>query len=117
MSQYFFTTPDIGIPYPALPKMMTLEATTSNGIATFYLTDDATVNGTILFTDVFGLYPAAQRDTTNAVECPLPSIKSISQDFKTVEVNVVTGKTINALGDTVEKAPDGTKVYLLVVAK
>lgn len=82
-------------------------STTVNGVATFILTKDGTPEGEAIFRNIFSVFPAAQVNTSSAIEVPHASPKNISSDKKTVTVNV----TVN-LDTSVSFAPDGTLVYL-----
>lgn len=90
-------------------------AVTVNGVATFFPSSDGTSGGTALFTNIFTLQPTSERNTSNAIDVPFYGIKSISADKKTITVNVVNATTLIALGSTLVFAPDGTKVYLIII--
>ncbi|SRR5258706_7854914 len=87
-------------------------ATTLNGIATFYPTDDGTSSGNPLFVEIKAGFPGVKLDTVVPTDAPLVSIKAIASDRKSVDVNCVAGKVLLALGGTLQLAPDGTTVYL-----
>lgn len=94
----------------------TLQASTSGGQATIYPTDDKTVNGNALFSEILDVFVMGVNDTTNPVDFPLGSIKQkdVNGDQKTVTLNIGKGKNLLALGLTLEDAPDGTTVSVLV---
>ena len=85
-------------------------ATTVDGVATFYLTDDGLASGNAIFANVFSIQASAEKNTADAKAAPFASIKSLSADRKTLSVNAVVSNTEGG-----SFAPDGTKVYVLVI--
>ena len=85
-------------------------ATTTNGVATFYPTDDGTISGTALFTNIFSVQAVAEKDTIDPEEVPVVSIKSLSGDNKTLTINVI----IAAAPKTIF-TPDLTKVDVIII--
>jgi len=83
--------------------------TTTGGVATLCLTDDGTATGTALFTNIFSIQATAEANTAEAAQVPLPSIKSLSADKKTLAINVIVPASPESVF-----APDGTKVYVTV---
>lgn len=97
-------------------------ATTVNGVATFYLTDDETPSGNAIFSNNIRYVSAnAANNTTVVSEIPLCSIKSISGNRKVIEINVICGRNDGDYSDSIasfnslEFATNGTLVYLNVI--
>lgn len=90
-------------------------AVTVSGVATFYITDDGTAEGTPIFSEIASMLVSAQADEAAAIDAPLASIKAVSEDMTEVTVNVVKGLTLAATSNpTVEFAPDDTVAYLAI---
>ena len=94
------------------PLMWTFSATTTSWVATFYPTDDGTINGTPIFTTIHSIQATAVNDTALATASPWCSIKTSSTTK--IEVNVSTGTILGVLWATALFASDGTTVYLTV---
>lgn len=93
--------------------------TTKSGVATFYLTDDGTINGKPYFKNVVSINPTCVAMTDKPIENPHCSVKYLSPDNKQLEINVVKGnKTVVVLGGYMESntlANDNTVVLVEVV--
>jgi hypothetical protein len=87
-------------------------ALTFSGVATFTLED---INSNALFNAITRVNATAYNNTATATSVPMASIKQISGDFKTITVNVITGKDLLVLGDSVQFAPDNTQVDIIVI--
>ena len=85
-------------------------ATTTNGVATLYLTDDGTAAGSALFTNIFSIQAIAEANIVEPEQVPLPSIKSLSADKKTLAINVIVPASPKSVF-----APDDTKVHVTVI--
>ncbi len=94
-------------------KMHSFTVITSNGTARAILTADGTISGSALFGSVLSYTATATANTTNAVQSPLCSLKSISTDLKTIVFNVVVGSS--GFSSTAQFAPNGIPVNIFVV--
>lgn len=97
-----------------MANFWTGSATVTNGIATFYQTDDGTKTGNPTVAKIISVQACAVNDTTMPIQYPFCAIKKISDDRTTVTVNVGIGVALGALGNTIANAPDGTQVYLTI---
>jgi hypothetical protein len=100
-----YTQPGMYCGPGVLPKIRVFDGTTTDGIATFIVTEDEDIEGELAFAEIYSLVPVPVRNTTTPSEYPFASIKSISVDLKTIEVNV---------GTTAGNVPNGTTVTLTV---
>lgn len=90
-------------------------ASTSSGVATFYLTDDGTVNGTALFSSVKSVVATASNNTGTLTDVQLSSVKNF--DGKTLTVNVVSSAGILLGGQGLEFAGTGITVNVTVIGE
>jgi peptidoglycan/xylan/chitin deacetylase (PgdA/CDA1 family) len=113
-----------GIPVRTMSEMMRgqvlgpmtkmFSATTTLGVATVFPTSNGRALGTALFGTITGVEVTAELSTATAVAVPVASEKAIAADRRSVTVNVITGRNMVALGDSVVFAPNGTKVYVQI---
>lgn len=91
-------------------------ATTTDGVATVYPTDNGNVTGNAFFGTVLGAVCSTVVNTGNATSVPISGLKSVSTDKKTVQVNVVRGLAIAIplLLNTLQFVPDGTEVSVII---
>lgn len=114
MAEQFFIM-DMNSGSPARRMVWTGSATTTTGVATFYPTDDGTANGNPLFASISSVVVTSRLNTGTAVAIPVASVKLVASDRKSITANVIVGKTLLVLGDTVALAPDGTVCDIIVV--
>lgn len=100
--------------YGGQSKVWFGSAIVSSGVATFYPTDDGTAQGKSVFMSIVCAFACVNLNAAKAVEVAMAAIKSVSPDRTTIDVCAVTGKSLLALGDSMQVAPDGTIVYLQV---
>lgn len=113
------TTPYLlnALPSSSYVKLWGATAPVLDGTATFYPTEDGTPAGQPIFTNP---HPAisltAERDTSDARSVPFASVRRLSPDQRTLDVNVVAGAQLQAQGgDTLVPAPDGTVVHCVII--
>jgi len=87
-------------------------ATTTNGQATFAILDDNKIDA--FFTGITSIVATASNNTTTPTNYTFTSIKSISNDLKSIIINVGQGTNLLSLGNTIVNASDGTLVYIIV---
>lgn len=98
--------------YGGQGKIWFNSATVLGGVATFYPTDDGTPQGKPLFMEILSAFSGVSLSASKAVDVALASIKAMAPDRTSVDVCAVVGKTLGAVGDTMQYAPDGTVVFL-----
>lgn len=78
------------------------------GVVTFAPIDD---QGAAVFKGILAHQYTAEMNTGLVTALPVTALKAVSDDLKTVTVNVGTGTVLGVLGATILAAPDGTKVH------
>lgn len=96
--------------------------TTTNGLATFYLTTDGTAAGPALFKNVLAVTPSVMLNATNPGDAPKVSVRSISTDRKTLVVQASRpGAAVTLLSTSLLSAdvwvPNGTTIYVRVTGE
>lgn len=97
------------------------KSVTTNGVARFFLTDDGTINGQALYTTINSIIATSNLDVADPVQVPICSVKSISADLKTIDVNVISGTNITVIGSGLRPSmvfvPTNAIVFLLVAGQ
>lgn len=96
--------------------------TTTNGLATFYLTTDGTAAGAALFKNVLAVTPSVMLNAANPGDAPKVSVRSISADRKTLVVQASRpGAAVTLLSTSLLAAdvwvPNGTTIYVRVTGE
>lgn len=85
------------------------------GFAQFAPTTNADTTGTAIFSNIMGVQAIALSNTNVLLAQPIASLKQISADFRTVEVNVMIGKDVPVGGGTpLAVASDGVVIYTTI---
>ncbi|MEW4371779.1 hypothetical protein [Paenibacillus kandeliae] len=103
-------------------KEYSTRGTTTNGIATFQLTDTGTNAGNAVFKSIMTIQPTPMINASIPAEVPRCSARALSADRKVLTVQVAQGSpAITVVGIQVaglEKwVQDGTVVYLTVTGE
>lgn len=96
-------------------KIWVGSSTVTSGVATFYPTYDNSAASTAWFSNIWGIHALAESNTSTAIDIPGASLKTVSADKKQIDVNVIVGKNLLSLGDTIGFAPNGTRVWLTLI--
>ena len=91
--------------------------TLEDGTATLFVTDDRTQTGKAIFSNIDSVQSKVERNTTDPLEIPHTSLRSISEDNKIITINVVDGTVIYAsiLGLPRMTVPAGLNIYVTVI--
>lgn len=107
--------------YGPIGLVWTGHVISTNGLASFYITHNGLPDGPAIFTGIDAALASCRYLGTNAFSMPVASIRSISSDFKTVVVNVITGTNITVTGTgtfpTSVLSGGTNSVFLFVVGK
>lgn len=102
-------------------KMFIGGGTTTNGVATIYLTQNGTATGAAIFTKKPLIFPSAEYNASTATDAPAPSIKSLSADFKTLTLQASRGASVSLLGlttlSTSQYVPNGTVINVFAIGE
>lgn len=96
-------------------KLWIERGTVESGIVTIYPTDDHTAEGNARFSEILGVFALARKNVSAGVNMPVVSLKSVSEDLKTIVANVAKGVTLSILGATLQAAENGLEVDIVIL--